>query len=303
VSDIDPTDLTVVGRRPVPEKFSQDLSVDAPPAGASHGKPEREGLPPGYRMRADAHYVELLASRRPERDARIGAHAEPEADAAGDVRDRRSERVLAQLHEELAAITAAANLLATDGAPLVRRLSVDLIRAQAWRASWLLRAHALLDATQRAQTRTRPLASVLEQLRQGLTPECRLAGVALQIQASDWNAIVAIDEPAFIAGATGAVVATLGLIGHTEGAVIRLAVEASGGELRSLDVTQDEVAVVPATVLRFFDLSWTDRPGGFAAALGAMSARSAAQQHGGTATIVAGERRGTTLRLSLARTH
>jgi hypothetical protein len=29
--------------------------------------PEREGLPPGYRMRADAHYVEQLTGRRTDR--------------------------------------------------------------------------------------------------------------------------------------------------------------------------------------------------------------------------------------------
>ena len=34
---------------------------------ASEKKPEREGRPSGYQMRADAHYVDQLTSRRGER--------------------------------------------------------------------------------------------------------------------------------------------------------------------------------------------------------------------------------------------
>ena len=49
--------------------------------------------------------------------------------------------------------------------------------------------------------------------------------------------------------------------------------------------------------------AWTDRPGGFLAAIGALSARAAAQQHGGSASAAVGERRGTAIRLNLARTH
>jgi hypothetical protein len=300
VSDIDPSEITVVGRRPLSEKFNPDLA-DVPPVGGAHAKAEREGLPPGYRMRADAHYVDQL-SRRSERDASRGSSALDEGDAVADGRERRGERLLAQVSEDVAAIGAAATLL-TDGSALARRLSVDLIRAQAWRASWLLRAHAMLEGGARGHARPRPLGALLEQLRQGLSPECRLAGVTLHIQASDWNTSVAVDEAAIIAGVTGAVVATLGVLGHVEGAVVRIAVDASGGELRAIEVAQDEVAASPALGLRFFDASWSDRPGGFAAMIGALSARAAGQQHGGGATLLMGDRRGTTVRLALTRTH
>jgi hypothetical protein len=300
VSDIDPSEITVVGRRPLSEKFNPDLT-DVPPVSGAHAKAEREGLPPGYRMRADAHYVDQL-SRRSERDAPRGASID-DGDVIPDGRDRRGERVLAQVGEEIAAIAAAANLLTGDGSSLARRLSVDLIRAQAWRASWLLRAHALLEGGTRGHARPKPVGALLEQLRQGLSPECRLAGVALQLQASDWNASVTVDEAAIVAGVTGAVVATLGVLGHVEGAVIRIAVDASGSELRAIEVTQDDVAASPALGLRFFDATWADRPGGFTAMVGALSARAAGQQHGGGATLLMGERRGTTVRLTLTRTH
>jgi signal transduction histidine kinase len=295
--------MSVVGRRPVPEKFNQDLS-DVPPQAPSHAKTEREGLPPGYRMRADAHYVEQLSSRRVERHERSGvAVSETDEAAQAEARDRRQEKLLAQVAEEIAAIAAAANLLTPDGASLARRLSIDLIRAQAWRASWLLRALAMLDGGPRGHSRPRPLSALLEQIRQGLAPECRLAGISLQVQSSDWNAAVSVDEASVAAGVTGAVMATIGLLGQTEGAIIRVAVEASGTDLRSIEVTQDDVTAPTAWGHRCFDPTWTDRPGGFNATIGALSARAAAQQHGGSASVTVGERRGTTIRLNLARTH
>ncbi len=302
MSDIDPSEITVVGRRPLPEKFNPDLA-DAPPVSGTHAKAEREGLPPGYRMRADAHYVDQL-SRRSERDAPRGASSiDADVEAGADARDRRGERLLAQVSEEIASIATAANLLTGEGSSLARRLSVDLIRAQAWRASWLLRAHAMLEGGTRGHARPKPIGALLEQMRQGLAPECRLAGVTLQLQASDWNTSVTVDESAIVAGVTGAFVATLGVLGHVEGAVVRIAVDASAGELRAIEVIQDEVTASPALGLRFFDPTWTDRPGGFAAMIGALSARASAQQHGGGATLLMGDRRGTTVRLTLTRTH
>ena len=303
MSDLDPTEMSVVGRRPVPEKFNQDLS-DSPPSGGAQGKPEREGLPASYRMRADAHYVEQLASRRAERsEARTPGLPDADGDAQAEARERRTEKLLALLSDEIASIGTAAGLLSVDGTSPARRLSVDLIRVQAWRASWLLRSYALLEGAPRGPARPRPTSTLLEQIRQGLGPECRLAGVTLQMQASDWNGTVSVDEPSIVAGVTGAVMATLGILGHAEGAVIRISVEASGGELRSIEVSQDEATGSAALGHRFADVSWADRPGGFIAAIGALSARAAAAQHGGSAAIVVGERRGTTIRLSLARTH
>jgi hypothetical protein len=255
-------------------------------------------------MRADAHYVEQLSSRRLDRLER-GASTVSEADEAvqADARERRQEKLLAQVGDEIASIAAAANLLTPDGSSLARRLSVDLIRAQAWRASWLLRSHALLDGGARSQSRPRPLSGLLEQIRQGLTPECRLAGVNLQIHATDWNTSVAVDEASVVAGVTGAVMATLGVLGHAEGAIIRVSVEVSGAEVRAIEVAQDDATVSPTWGHRCFDASWTDRPGGFLATIGALSARAAAQQHGGSTSVAVGDRRGSTIRLNLARTH
>ena len=281
-----------------PESLSEYPAELAPPA-ASLKKPEREGLPAGYRMRADAHYVDQLTAPRGERasaESRAAARR-GDPDTVADVRERRSDRVLAQLAEDVATMGSAAALLANEPSPMARRVNLDLIRVQAWRAAWLLRAQAILDGTHQGQVRARQLGSLLTQLREGFAPECRLAGIGLQIDTTDWRAAVSVDEPAFVAGVAGAMIATLGLVGQGEYAAIRVAATVAGGELETVDVIQEDVAAPAGAVARFFDPGWIDRPGGWTAAFGASTARAVAQLHRGDASLVVGDRRGTTVRL------
>ncbi len=291
MSDIDPGEVLSASH----DQFTQD--ADAPPP-VSAKKPEREGLPSGYRMRADSHYVDQLSVRRGERAA--AETGRPIAEDRADARDR-SEKLLAQLAEDIATIESAVGALAGDASRMSRRVNVDLIKSQVWRASWALRAHAILDGTYRHQIRPRPLGFILGHVRSGWAAECRLAGVTLQVSASDWNAVVPVDEQSLIAGLTGALVATLGLIGQAEGAVLTLSATSQGGALKSIDVVQDEVLVAPSLSGRFFDASWTDRPGGWPAGLGASTAKAVAQQHGGDAVFLADERHGSIVRLQLSR--
>jgi hypothetical protein len=211
VSDLETSDFAV-GRRHPQERYSsesRDTAQDVPPS-----RPEREGLPTGYRMRADAHYVDQLATRRERAErsegARMSSGSSDVVERDVNARDRRSDRVISQVSEELATIAAAAGMLAGEAAPLARRVGLELVRAQAWRAAWLLQASAIVDGRHRGTVRPTPLGSLVEQLRQGLAPECRLAGLSLQLQASDANALVAVDVPLVSAAVTGAVVATLG---------------------------------------------------------------------------------------------
>jgi hypothetical protein len=281
-------------------EFNPDLS-SAGSSVAPPRPPDREGLPSGYRMRAEEHYVDELMSRRGHGDfpAALDADAAtPDVDHA----EERHQRVLAQLGDELATIESAAALLDEHGSPLSRRVGIDLIRAQARRAAWLLRAHALTVGTHLPAVRQRTIASLLAEVRDGLAAECRLAGVPLQIQAADLQATVSVDDEAVTAGISAAIMATMGLLTRQEGATLRVTAVAVGGELRTVEVRQDSAPVAPQIRRRFFDPSWTDRPGGWIAALAAETARRVARQAGGEATLLAGDRRGSTLRLTLSRT-
>jgi hypothetical protein len=242
-------------------------------------------------MRADAHYVENLTSRR----ERAVAETSRGTDA------QRSDRLLDQLAEDLGTIESAAQALAADGARIARRVNTDLIKSQVWRAGWALRAHALLGGRHRAKLRPRPVGFLLGQIRGGWAAECRLANVTLEVEASDWNAVVAVDEHSVIAGVSGAVIATLGLIGDTDEASLMLQAVTSAGQLRSIDLVQADVVVSPSEGGRFFDASWADRPGGWLAGLGASVAKAAAQQHGGDPVLLTDEEIGSTVRMHFAR--
>ncbi len=296
MSEVDPAEVAIRPRSVRAEEFAGEPDETPPPATSRKAekaeKVEREGLPPGYRMRADAHYVDnLTSSRRADR---------PSLERPAEVTDR-SDRILAQLAEELATIESAAQALAGDGGRMAKRVSIDLIKSQAWRASWALRGYAMMGGRNRVQVRPRPLGFVLGQIRSGWAAECRLAGLTMHVDASDWNAVVSVDEASVIAGVSGAVVATLGIIGQTDSATLTLSAVAAGGSLRSIDLTQGEVLVTPGEGGRFFDPSWGDRPGGWIAGFGAAVARAAAQQHGGDAIFLTDEDHGSTVRMQFSR--
>ena len=327
MSDYNPAEVTPASGRVHPQPFAEDDAASAP---ASTPAPEREGLPSTYRMRAEDHYVDELPSRRssprgegardahdevlPGRDDRPdGARRdeprrdEPRRDepaevpAPVDLGAERRERVLAQLADEIATIESAAALLGEQASLVSRRVGVDLIRSQARRAAWMLRAHAIAAGTHLPAVRQRTVGSLLSQIRDELAAECRLAGVSLQMQAADLQATVAVDDDAVAAGVEGAIIATLGLVAPHEGAAIRVTAVALGGDLRTVEVRQDVAPVSPQVRRRCFDPSWTDRPGGWMAAFGAETARAVARASGGDATFLARDRRGSTLRLTLSR--
>lgn len=316
MSEVNPADLPSAGGRVLAEEFPNEPEFTTETESPKASKPDREGLPPGYRMRADAHYVEQLTARRGERAERALSDgprtsrkvesAEPDPNYVEprdrrDARDRRTERLLAQMTEDLASIESSAAMLAVETSAVARRVSVDLVRSHAWRAGFLVRASALLESGPRGAIRPRPLSAILQHVRDGFAPECRLATFGLHVHAPDWNALVSVDEPATVLALTGAVIATLGILGPPEGSTIKVSAAASAGELRLVEVTQDEASLPNGLAQRFFDPTWTDRPGGWTAGVGAAVARAVAQHHGGEASLVAAGKRGTTLRLSFSR--
>jgi len=146
------------------------------------GKPEREGLPRGYRMRADPHYVDMISSSRSEKEKSSRAESGRAREEGATVRLDRDRRVFEQLAGDIAAIESASAMLGVETSPLARRVSLDLIRAQAARASWLVRAQALVSGhAPELAPHSRAISDVLAQVKDRLAAECRLVGVGLQV--------------------------------------------------------------------------------------------------------------------------
>jgi hypothetical protein len=362
----------------MPERFRRD-TVESTVATERPAASEREGLPPGYRMRADAHYVEALTARSSDVTVRsiavddidaapidlatiepltrsIAAHGvlqpllvrrddtrfrvvagkkrlsaargaglstvpclihqvdEDAADVLAQAENTRGGEpdtgagaggllgpwtILARLADDVKGIQSTASLLSSHSLPTSRRVTVDMIRAEAWRASWLIQAGVIGDRTERGETRLVVLGTILEQVREGFLPESRLSGVEIQVCVPDWNVSAVVDERGLMVGLAGGIMATLGFVEQSPGAVITLIASVAPGGSLDIDIAQDAASVPAETVGRIFDPTWTDRPGGWAAMVGALVAKMVAQHHGGDAACLVRERRGSTLRLML----
>jgi hypothetical protein len=184
---------------------------------------------------------------------------------------------------------------------MARRLALDLVRAEAWRAAWQLRASAILAGTHRWQFKPALLGSVLSRVRDGFAAESRLRGIDLKVNVADWNTSADVDEDALIAAVCGAVVATAGVIGEVESPQVTLIARRTDGKAIAVEIAQDTVAPGASVAHRFFDAAWTDRPGGRAAAIGAAVAHAVADRHAGEAAFVSGVGRGSAVRLTLGR--
>lgn len=345
---------------------------------------EREGLPSGYRMRADAHYVDQLTGRSPDVPMRLVAVEdidEPEAAssvATGDLRplvlsikehgvvqpllvlrtgDRyrliagrnrlaaaraaqvarvpclvhqvdeaqaqalaRATQVradvtrvpvvvadastgghadtVARVAESVSAIRSAAAMAAGAVTPMARRVALDLVRAEAWRASWQLAAAEILDDAHEWRFRPLHLGSLVRQASDGFASECRLRSVGLRLSLADGDASAEFDEDAIICAVTGAVIATADLVGGGDAPEISVTLRRWNSDALAIEIAQDVVSPPPVVAERFFDSAWVERPGGWTATMGASVARVVAERHGGEAAFLA-DGHGSTVRLVL----
>jgi hypothetical protein len=322
----------------------------------------REGLPRGYRMRADRHYVDQLASpsaanpvrmvplaqidgrepapaselrpliesirlqgivhpllvrRQQSRYAIVAGRkrlaaaqvlklesvpclvhevSDAEADAlaaADNVRaavpapeeqaPASSAAVQRVMSEHFATIAACAELLSPRLAALDRS-ALDLIKANAWRASRFLDALDLLSGAAFA-SRERPLAVIFEELADGFAPELRLTGVALRVDSSEAPAARRVNAAEMMAGLSGAVLAMLPLIETSDRAALAIKATASESGALVVELSIERMRGGAAIAARFFDLDAPERPGGHAAAIGATAAKALVDRYPGRATF------------------
>ena len=343
--------------------------------------PAREGLPPTYRMRADAHYVDqldgppagtsvqalkvdelvtahdtadvsptlsasierhgvlqpLLVQRRRGRYRLIDGHKRlAAAVAAGltdvpcllhDVDDATAATLTAAANSSqdeatppaaaaagleavatigrdvahsLSAIASSLNLLSPSAPGLSRRVAVDLIRAELWRASCLVEAGRVMRAERPAAMASVAPARVLEQVVAQAAAEARLRGIEIAVNTIDLAADAAIrgDESLLILALSSMLLATLGLVETAAIPRVTLSASSRSAGYVVFDVSQDAVIVPIEWASRALDPAWLDRPGGQAAVVWRLSAERIATACGGKVAVVA-TALGTTISLTL----
>ena len=261
-----------------------------------------EGLPSGFRMRHDARQVHRVFG--PERAAtRVTGAPEPPAfrEEAGPVLEPATARELT-LH--LGAIASCLHLLADSGHSLRDQVVTDLARTELQRATSFVQGLQVLGEDPVLTRRSLRVVELAEQALAAVGPERRLVGVDTSLDAAAIDVVVAGDERWLSVAFAGMAVALLAALQAYSVRGARLTVGGSATPAAvTVEMAQDVVTFPAARLARFFDLGWTERPGGAIAGVSLAAAARIAELHGGRLDAVAGSRGGCRLALTLPRAH
>jgi signal transduction histidine kinase len=264
-----------------------------------------EGLPSGFRMRHDARHVRRVFGS--ERNA-VLVNGSPEPPAPAGVRDEPVHALepaaARELTRHLGAIGSCLHLLADSGRSLREQVVTDLARTELQRATSFVQGLQVLGEDPVLTRRSLRVVELLEHALATVAPERRLAGVEASLDTSAVDVVVAGDERWLSAALAGMAVALLAAMQaySVRGARLVLGGTATPAAV-SMEIAQDVVTFPAAQLDRFFDLGWTDRPGGQVAAVALAAAGRIAELHGGRVDVVPGPRGGCRLTLTLPRPH
>jgi hypothetical protein len=200
---------------------------------------------------------------------------------------------LQELGQSFGAIESCLHLLAERDTALRDRVALDLVRTEAHRAGRLVQGLRLLAQDPALSETGVSLVSVVDQVAEGFLPERRLSGVSLTIEPADGAYRVHADPEWLAVGLAGALGGMLALVQTARSASLTVKISSSSSQSSVvLQIEQHGVTVPAWAIGRFFDTEWTDRPGGFQAAVELSAARRVAELHHGGLELVAGDRTG-----------
>lgn len=194
------------------------------------------------------------------------------------------EPTLAEIADSLNAANSCWRLASEDAERPYHRTMREVTQVELQRSAWLVEGLRLLTQRPALNKSNRNLGVILDQVFQLTKPQRRLDGVRLLANLSDTSVMVQVDERLGVLAYAGMLQATLALVRHLRGAVIRCEVSntASGAEVT---FSQDSVPVLAPLVDRFFDETFHSRPGGSGAAVALAVTKRVMQLHGGTADV------------------
>lgn len=253
-------------------ELETNAAVEEPQHTDDFMPPAREGLPPGYRMRADRHYVDELTSAEQRRP--------PLMDSEEAIGSEGQIDLFKSLSETLTAIESARRLLEGNGTAIARRTALDLIEVHTARAAWLIEATRFLESEEPRPDRRQPIGTLIDDLVERFAPECRLRGVTLRARVDDRAYSTRFDARALSIGLTGAIVALLPLVEIEDEPTLNVSGSRSNESL-IVEVAYRSTTLDATSGERLVDGTWTLRPGGWPAALGVRALKRAVEHHDG----------------------
>jgi hypothetical protein len=215
---------------------------------SSSPAPVREGLPRTFRMRADKHYVEMLDTpARPGAKESSATTASAPALGEEEVVDEvglaavQAGRDLAQ---SLAALLASTNLLSDRGPALASTVAANLIRAEAWKATCLLRVARFLRGELVPAPKPIRAQAIVDQLLKSIEPERRLRGVTIESRISVGDRSLSVDEDLFVAALSGLLMTTIGLTEEPSAFTVAVSAEAKGSDV-AFGISQAQAPAPP----------------------------------------------------------
>jgi hypothetical protein len=261
---------------PADESFLDQYLEPASSSSSSLDKsrPVRQGLPSGYRMRHDAHYVDELETRRGASPATAGpALAFPTSIPV--------TFALRDMSQELEGVASCFNLVATTARPLRERMGLSLARVGVERNMRAFQALRMLLEDPPPEPAATSLTSLVEQTISSFDEELRLTGLRISLSVPD--AVIRVTaDPRMLSLALQACVGTLVSLVEASNTphVIHVTARVSDG-VASCEMRQDAYRLSADQFSRLTDLEWSERPGGIPAGIGLAAAARIAQAHGG----------------------
>jgi len=260
--------------------------------------PVREGLPPTYQMRHDAHYVDELEARA-RRFAEVTRDHQPHAPRTPPATAPSAPILPAveELCQNLGGLSSCLGLLETPRS-LRERLGLELARVEARRIARGLQFLRILLSDVRPTVVELDLLELLAHVLDELKEELRLARIEVALDVIDGVLVVRGDRKLLstaLFGGVGALVTVLETAASPQ--VLRVTAKPWSDVQVRLDCALDGALLPPGT--RLFEMDGSHRPGGASVALALQAARRIARLHGGNLEISGTDEVGTRLSLTL----
>lgn len=269
-----------------------DQYIESPPSAPSIEKPRaiRQGLPTGYRMRHDAHYVDELESKRRPAENQGPALAFPTSIPV--------TFALRDMSQELEGVASCFNLVVSKSRSLRERMGLSLARVGVERNMRAFQALRILLEDPAPEPRQVTLNTIVEHTVQGFEEELRLTGSRVSVDLSETAARLNVDARMLAIALQACVGMLVSMVeaSHMEGSINITARVADG--LASIEMRQDAYRLSADQFARLADLEWSERPGGIPAGIALAAAARIAQAHGGTLDVRRTEAGGCTLILT-----
>jgi signal transduction histidine kinase len=260
---------------PVDESFLDQYlePATAQPSSLDKPRPVRQGLPSGYRMRHDAHYVDELESRRRPSENNGPALAFPTSIPV--------TFALRDMSQELEGVASCFKLVALKARPLRERMGLSLALVGVERNMRAFQALRVLLEDPPPEPAPTSFTAVVEHTIATFDDELRLTGLRVSLDAPEAPIRVTADAR-MLSLAMQACVGTLVSLAEASNSdgVIHIGVRSADGAV-SCEMRQDIYRLSADQFSRLADLEWSERPGGIPAGIGLAAAARIAQAHGG----------------------